>query len=157
MLKLKLQYYGHLVQRADSLENTLMLGKIEGERRGRQDEMVGWDHRLNGHEFKWTLGVGDGQGGLVRCGSWGHKESDTTEQLNWTDWYGFKMGFHIRLPYYVIATKSFIQGICCCSVTQSCPTLWDPMDCSTLGLPVHHQLLEFAQTHVHRVGDAKEW
>ena len=58
-----------------------MLGKIEGERRGRQDEMVGWDHRLNGHEFK-CLGVGDGQGGLVCCNPWGRKESDTTEQLN---------------------------------------------------------------------------
>ena len=66
MLKLKLQYFGHLVQRVDSLEKTLMLGKIEGgRRRGRQrtteDEMVGWHHRLNGHGFGWTLGVGDGQ------------------------------------------------------------------------------------------------
>ena len=48
-----------------------------------EDEMVGWHHWLNGHEFGWTLGVGDGQGGLGCCGSWGHKESDTTEQLNW--------------------------------------------------------------------------
>ena len=47
-----------------------------------EDEMVGWHHRLDTHEFGWTLGVGDGQGGLVRCDSWGHKESDTTEQLN---------------------------------------------------------------------------
>ena len=47
-----------------------------------EDEMVGWHPRLNGHGFGWTLGVGDGQGGLVRCGSWGRKESDTTEQLN---------------------------------------------------------------------------
>ena len=45
-------------------------------------------------------------------------------------------------------------SLCCHSVTQSCPTLCDPMDCSTPGLPVHHQLLEFTQTHVHRVGDA---
>ena len=52
MLKLKLQYFGHLMQRADSLEKTLMLGKIEcGRRRGRQDEMVRWHHRLSGHEF----------------------------------------------------------------------------------------------------------
>ena len=85
MLKLKLQYFGHLMQRADSSEKTLMLGKIEGERRGRQDEMVGWDHRLNGHEFKWTLGVGDGQGGLVCCNPWGRKESDMTEGLNWIE------------------------------------------------------------------------
>ena len=47
-----------------------------------EDEMVGWHLRLNGHGFGWTLGVCDGQGGLVCCSSWGHKESDTTEQLN---------------------------------------------------------------------------
>ena len=52
-----------------------------------EDEMVGWHHRLYGHGFGWTLGVGDGQGGLTCCGSWGHKESDTTEQLNWTELY----------------------------------------------------------------------
>ena len=48
-----------------------------------EDEMAGWHHRLQGHESEWTLGVGDGQGGLACCDSWGHKESDTTEQLNW--------------------------------------------------------------------------
>ena len=48
-----------------------------------EDEMAGWHHRLDGHEFEWTLGVGDGQGGLACCGSWGHKELDMTEQLNW--------------------------------------------------------------------------
>ena len=53
MLKPKLQYFGHLMQRTDSLKKTLMLGKIEGgRRRGKQDEMVGWHHRLNGHEFE---------------------------------------------------------------------------------------------------------
>ena len=50
-----------------------------------EDEMVGWHHRLNGHGFGWTLGVGDGQGGLACCGSWGRKESNMTEQLNWTE------------------------------------------------------------------------
>ena len=50
-----------------------------------EDEMAGWHHRLNAHEFGWTLRVGDGQGGLVCCDSWGHKESDTTERLNWTE------------------------------------------------------------------------
>ena len=56
-----------------------------------EDEMVGWHNRLNGHGFGWTLGVGDGQGGLACCGSWGHKESDTTERLNWTElwWWDF--------------------------------------------------------------------
>ena len=48
-----------------------------------EDEMVGWHHWLNGHGFRWTPGVGDGQGGLACCSPWGHKESDTTEQLNW--------------------------------------------------------------------------
>ena len=48
-----------------------------------EDEMVGWHHQLNGHEFGWTPGVGDGQGGLACCGSWGRKESGTTEWLNW--------------------------------------------------------------------------
>ena len=47
-----------------------------------EDEMVGWHHQLNGHEFEQALGVGDGQGGLACCGSWGSKESDTTERLN---------------------------------------------------------------------------
>ena len=50
-----------------------------------EDEMVGWHHRLNGHDIGWTPGVGDEQGGLAFCGSWGRKESDTTERLNWTD------------------------------------------------------------------------
>ena len=58
MVKLKLQYFGHLMRRADSLEKTLMLGKIEGERREgmTEDEMVGWHHRLGGHEFEQTPG-----------------------------------------------------------------------------------------------------
>ena len=67
--------------RTDSLEEILMLGKIEG-RRGREDEMVGWHHQLNGHEFESTPGVGNGQGGLGCCSPWGHKGLDTTEQLN---------------------------------------------------------------------------
>ena len=50
-----------------------------------EDEMVGWHHWLNGHEFEQALGDGKGQGSLVCCSPWGHKESDTTEQLNWTE------------------------------------------------------------------------
>ena len=50
-----------------------------------EDEMVGCHHQLNGHGFGWTPGVGDGQGGLVCCSSWGCKDSDVTEQLNWTE------------------------------------------------------------------------
>ena len=50
-----------------------------------EDEMAGWHHWLDGRESQWTPGVGDGQGGLASCDSWGHKESDTTEWLNWTE------------------------------------------------------------------------
>ena len=79
-LMLKLKLFGHMMQRTNSLEKTLMLGKIEGRRRGAtEDEMVGWHQRLSGHGFGWTPGLGDGQGGLVCCGSWGRKEWDTTE------------------------------------------------------------------------------
>ena len=87
MLKLKLQYFGHLMQKADLFEKTLMLGRIEGRRRrGRQeDEKVGWHHRLNGHGFKWTPGVSDGQWGLLCCSPWGRKELYTTEWQNWSE------------------------------------------------------------------------
>ena len=85
MLKLKLQYFGHLMWRIDSFEKTLMLGKIEsGSRRGwtTEDKMVGGHHRPNGHEFEQALGAGDGQGSLVPWSPWGCKELDTTEWLN---------------------------------------------------------------------------
>ena len=83
MLKLKFQYFGHLMQRVDSLEKTLMLGKIEGrKRREQEDEMVGWHHWLNGHKYEQTSGDSEGQGSLVCCSPWHHKESDMTEWLN---------------------------------------------------------------------------
>ena len=80
----------HLMQRADSLEKTLMLGGI-GVRRRRGRQRMRWLDGITDSmqsvmsESEWTLGVGDGQGGLVCCDSWGRKESDTTEQLNWTE------------------------------------------------------------------------
>ena len=80
MLKLKLEYVGHLMGRTESLEKTLMLEKIEGRRRrGRQ--RMRW---LDGCEFEQAPGVGDGQGSLVCCSPWDHKELDMTERLNWT-------------------------------------------------------------------------
>ena len=84
MLKLKRQYFGYLMRRADSLEKTPDAGKDWGqeEKGTAEDAMVGWHHWLDGHEFGWTPGVGDGQGGLACCGSCGHKESDTTEWMN---------------------------------------------------------------------------
>ena len=86
MLKLKLQYFGHLMQRVDSLEKTLMLGGIGGRRRrATEDEMDGWHHWLDGHESGWTPGVGDRQEGLACWDSWGLKESDITVWLIWSD------------------------------------------------------------------------
>ena len=62
-------------------------GRDWGQKKKRttEDEMAGWHHQLNGHEFGWILGVGNGQGGLACCDSWGRKESNTTERLNWAE------------------------------------------------------------------------
>ena len=80
MLKVKLQYFRYLIRRTDSLEKTVMLGKIEGRKRGTtEDKMVEWYHRFNGHEFEQALEVGEGEGSLECCSPWGRKESDTTE------------------------------------------------------------------------------
>ena len=79
-MKLKLQFFGYLMGRADSLEKTLMLGNIEGrKRRGWQDQTVGWRHRLNGHECEQALGVSDGQRSLVCCSPWSLEKSDMIE------------------------------------------------------------------------------
>ena len=82
MLRLKLQYFGQLMQGADSLEKTLMLEKIEGRRRGTEDKVVGWHHQLDGHEFVKAPRDGEGQRSLACLSLWGRKKSDTTEQLN---------------------------------------------------------------------------
>ena len=86
MLKLKLQCFGHLMWRADIWKDPAA-GKDWGqeEKGTTEDEMGGWHHWHNGNGFGWTPEVGDGQGGLACCGSWGCKESDTTKQMNWTE------------------------------------------------------------------------
>ena len=78
MLKLKLQFFGHLMQRANSLEKTLMLGKIEGGRRRGQQRMRRLYGVTNWMDIDQALGVGDGQGSLACCSPWSHRESDTT-------------------------------------------------------------------------------
>ena len=78
-----------------------------------EDKMAGWHHLLDGREFEWTLGVGDGQGGLVCCNSWGHKESDMTEWLNWTE-LKVKLLSHVRLfgtPWTVAYQATLSIGI----------------------------------------------
>ena len=69
-----------------------------------EDEMVGWYHWLDGHGFGWTPGVGDWQGGLACCSSWGHKESDMTERLNWTD-------FHLKSLWLIEAEAITYKSI----------------------------------------------
>ena len=105
MLKLKLKHFGHLMRRADSFEKTLMLGKIEGRgRRGAtEDEMVGWYHRLNGHEFEQTPGDSEGQGAW-RAAVHGVEKSQTglSEQQQEPAWRG------LQLP------QSLLPGTFCC-------------------------------------------
>ena len=87
VLKLKLQHFGHLMWRTNLLEKTLIAGKDwRWEEKGMtEDEMVGWHHQLDGHEFEQAPGVDDGQGSLACCSPWGHKELDMTKWLNWTE------------------------------------------------------------------------
>ena len=86
ILKLKFQYFGHRWEELTHLKRPWCWERLRAEEKGMtEDEMVGWHHWLNGFGFGWTWGVGDGQGGLVCCGSWGHKELDTMERLNWTE------------------------------------------------------------------------
>ena len=82
MLKLKSQYFGHLMQKANSLKKTLMLGRIEGRRKGvTEDETVEWHHQHTGHEFEKTPGHSEEQGSLVHCSLWGRKDSNTTTTM----------------------------------------------------------------------------
>ena len=85
MLKVELQYFGHLIWRTDSLERPWYWERLKaGEKGMRENEVVGWHHWFNGHEFEQSPGVGDGQGGLACYSPRGCQESDTTERLNWT-------------------------------------------------------------------------
>ena len=86
ILKLKLQYFGHLMQ-SSLIGKDSDAGRDWGqeEKVTTEDEMAGWHHWLDGHESEWTPGIGVGQGGLACCDSRGRKESDTTEQLIWSD------------------------------------------------------------------------
>ena len=134
-----------------------------------EDEMVGWHHQFNGYEFEQALRDGEGQVSLAYCSPWGRKESDTSEQLNWTDRFidynkctttslKFQCCVIFLVNSHLISESLFMNilehinhQLSVSSVMKLCPTLWDPMDCSTRGFPVHHQLPEFTQNHLHWV------
>ena len=119
MLKLKLQYFGHLMGRVDSLEKTLMLGEIGGRRRRGRQRMRWLDGitDLMDVSFEWTPGVGDGQGGRACCNSCGRKESDMTDRLNWlNEW----------------MTRKWNR-----SVVSNSLWLYDSRDCCLPGSSVH--------------------
>ena len=126
MLKLKLQYFGHLMQKVIfSLEKDPDVWKDWGqeEKRVTKDEMVGWYHWLNGHEFEQTLGDSEGQGSLACCSAWGCKESDSTSWLN--NW----SSHSVRIP--LMAARVFVAALdflCCAAQTSrggfSCYRAW---------------------------------
>ena len=152
MLKLKLQYFGHLLQRTDSFEETLMLGKIEGGRRRGRQSMRCWV----ASPIQWTW-VWVSSGNWWWTGRPGVLQSMGLQRVR-HDWAMERTDLLTghRQPEetcYVPSsqTSQFSQFS---SVAQSCLTLCNPMDCSMPGIPVLHCLLEFADTHVHWVGDA---
>ena len=98
------------------------------EEKGTEDEMPGWNYRLYGRESEWTLGVGDGQGGLACCNSWGPKELDTTERLNWTELNGlvvFPTFFNLSLNFAVRTSWSepVSSQSCFCWLYRASPSL----------------------------------
>ena len=98
---LKLQYFGHLIYRTDTLVKTLSAGKgwRQEEKGMTENEMAGWHQQLYAHEFEQAPGDGDGQGSLAYCSPWGLKESDKTERLNWTDWYIFIINVDLQIMH----------------------------------------------------------
>ena len=99
-----------------------------------EDEMVAWHHQLNTHGFGWILGVGDGQGGLVCRGSWGHKESDTTERLNWTELLDHRKNKRVLENIY-ICFIDYTKAFDCVDHNR----LWKILE--NKGIPDHHTCL----------------
>ena len=144
MLKQKLQYFGHLMQRTDLFEKTLTLGKIEGRRRRGWQRMrwLDWNHCLEGQEFEQALGVVDGLGNLACYSPCVCKELDTTEWLNWTEalsWFSNIQGREMSIFRMCSARKlsSSFEFVLCCIWGMPCK----PLEC----LPTNRLLLWLGQ------------
>ena len=123
MLKLKLQYFGHLTLRVDSLEKPDAGRNWGQEEKGTtEDEMAGWHHQLDEHEFAQALGVDDGQGSLACFSPWGRKELDTTERLHFRFLQGASSAVLLHLRGHRVPGSSS---------TQRCPGA-QPLPCSAL-------------------------
>ena len=109
MLKLKLQYFGHLMQITDLFLKTLMLGKIESRRKRGQQRMFGWHHWLDGHESEQAPGIGVGQGSLACCSQWVYKESDKNEQLNSTNYHSIKNTEWLEIDLTKFEQETFLE------------------------------------------------
>ena len=139
MLKLKLQYFGHLIWRTDSFERPWCWERLRAGGEGDDRGWDGWMASLTRWTWVWvSSGSCDGQGSLACCGSWGHKESDTTELLNWTEWWYILIGLFCE-PFKIIYLKclALIWLFSLLFNLWLCPTLWGPMNCSPPGSSVH--------------------
>ena len=139
ILKLKLQNFGHLMGKAGSFEKALMLERLRAGGEGDNRGWDGWMASLTRWTWVWvSSGSCDRQGSLVCCGSWGHKESDTTELLNWTEWWYILIGLFCE-PFKIIYLKclALIWLLSLLFNLWLCPTPWGPMNCSPPGFSAH--------------------